>query len=150
MKQSFSILALGLVLASSACGGSPAPDAPPAPSSSSPAPVVQPAASEAPSEPDTAAYDECLREWAQGVADLEGDTLEAHLDDPDVIAVCEGFRDAEAEFDKLPAYTPAPAAEVDPACLRDYAEGVHGPDGMFPGLTVEEIMEDPMARFTCE
>lgn len=128
MKHSLGILALGLAFTLTACGGSATPKVDPA----------------------DAEYEQCAQDWAKGVAELKGGATEDYLDDPDVVAVCEGFRDFDETVGEMPAYTPAPAAEVDPACLREYAESVVGEDGIFPGMTVEEIMEDPMASFSCE
>lgn len=133
MKQSLGILALGLMFALSACGGGAA--------------EVAPTSEATVSSPEDVAYEQCIKDTAESVASLtQGDPADFEAD-KDVVAVCEGHQAFDEAMESLPAYTLAPAAEVDPECLRDWAESNMD---MFEGLSVEEVMEDPMARFSCE
>ena len=103
--------------------------------------------SESPAAPsDSAELTECIKSTAEQIAAIKQEPVEQYLDDPDTRAMCEGL----AKLDDpaiMPSYTPAPADDVDPQCLRDWAESNAD---MFDGLSTEEIMEDPMARFACE
>lgn len=132
MKKTLAPLTVALALMLTACGGGTASDASP---------------SGATSGPKDAAYEQCIKDTAKSVAALDGSDPATHENDKDVIAVCDGHKAFDEVMESLPAYTPAPAAEVDEECLRDWAKNNMD---MFEGLTVEEVMEDPMARFSCE
>lgn len=124
MKQSLKIGAvLVLALSLAACGNN-TPDAAPS---------------------DDAAVTECIRSNAQQIADINQEPVDKYLEDADIRAMCEGFESMDDAT--MPAYTPAPAVDVDPACLRAWAEDNAD---LFSGMSTEEIMEDPMARFNCE
>lgn len=108
---------------------------------------------ESPAAPsDSVGLAECIKSTAQQVADINQEPVDKYLEDADVRATCEGL----AKLDDpaiMPSYTPAPAEAVDQECLREWAENALKPDsaiGGFENMTVEEVMEDPMARFACE
>ncbi|GAA0199492.1 hypothetical protein [Glutamicibacter creatinolyticus] len=142
----FAIAGLMLTACSSGNDGNDAPT----PVESEASHSSQEPANEATVQPSSATqHPEEIRECVESTAAAYWQTagMKGHpsdwFDDPEIVELCKGLNE-EVEF---PSYTPD-ANNADEECMRKWAEDN---TDMFPeGMSVEEIMEDPMAAFSCE